>query len=366
MSHVVTLYPGDGIGPEVTTAARRVLDTAFPAIEWDVQAVGASALASHGTPIPDGALASVRRTGVALKGPLASTRGSSHGPINIALRNKLGLFAQMRPVRSWPGLRGPSIDLVVVRELTEDFAAGLEFEQRSEQCQALLECVASVSGRQLDRSTALTVRPVSEVATRKFVEFVFSWVERHGRKRVTVAHKATVLRATDGLFLEVSREVAAGHPDLEVDDRLVDTLCADLVRDPGSLDVVMAPFLYGDIISDITAALSGGLGLAPGVNYGTDIAVFEATHGTFPKRAGTDEVNPLAMVLTGAMLLRHLGEHEAANRVTAAVATVLSTSDALTYDLHPDRPTRVIGTSALADRIVEEILREGIPSDSPG
>ena len=325
--------------------------------------MGASAAALHGSPIPDGALASVKRTGVALKGPLASTSGSVHGPINIALRNKLDLFAQVRPVRSWSGLRGPKIDLVVARELTEDFAAGLDFDRGTDQCEAILECVASISGRHLDRSTALTLRPVSESATRKFMEFMFSWAEMHGRSRVTVAHKATVLRATDGLFLEVSRDVAAGHHRVEMDERLVDTLCADLVRDPSCFDVVIAPFLYGDIISDITAVLGGGLGLAPGANYGADIAVFEATHGTFPKRAGTDEANPLAMVLTGAMMLHHLGEHEAADRVTSAVAAVLSTGDALTYDLHPDRPTTVIGTSALADRILDEMVRNGDRTD---
>jgi len=359
MSRTITLFPGDGIGPEVTSATRRVLDAALPSINWDVQELGASALASQGTAIPEGALASVKKSRVALKGPLASSSGQSTlGPLNIALRKGLGLFAQMRPVRSWPGLQGTGgIDIVVARELTEDFAAGIEFDRGTDPCLAMMASIESVSGRHLDETTALTVRPVSETATRRFVEFVLAWAEHQGRQCVTVVHKATVLRATDGLFLDVSREVAAAHPAIEFHERLVDAFCADLIRDPAAPDVVVAPFLYGDILSDITAALSGGLGLAPGVNYGDNIALFEAAHGCVPKRAGKDEVNPMATVLTGAMMLRHLGEHDAANQIIAAVGAVLAGGDGLTYDLRANRATTVIGTAALADRVVEEILR---------
>jgi len=366
VSPTITLFPGDGIGPEVTAAARRVIDAALPSIVWDVQDLGASAVESCGMPLPEAALESVRRTGVALKGPLASPKGPSiHGPLNVALRARLDLFAQMRPVRSWPGLHSsPGVDLVVARELTEDFAAGLEFDRGTDQCRAILDSIARVGGRRLDASTALTIRPVSETATRRFADLVLGWAERHGRRRVTVVHKATVLRATDGLFLDVSKEVAAAHPGIEFHEQLVDAFCADLIRDPTSVDVVMAPFLYGDIISDITAVLGGGLGLAPGVNYGADVAVFEAAHGTVPRRAGRDEVNPLATVLSGALLLHHLEEHEAADRITRAVGDVLSTSDGLTYDLRAERPVEVIGTAALADRVVDEILRHARASPS--
>jgi isocitrate dehydrogenase (NAD+) len=364
VSHTVTLIPGDGIGPEVIAAARRVLDAALPTIVWDTQELGAASVASGSEPITDATLDSVRRNAVALKGPLQSPTGPSvHGPLNVALRSRLGLFAQMRPVRSWDGLLVPAgIDLVVARELTEDFAAGIEFPRGTDGCSEALTTISSLAGRQLDPSTALSVRPVSETATRRFTEFVLTWAERQGRHRVTIVHKASVLRATDGLFLEVSRSVAASHPELEVRDRLVDAFCADLVRNPASVDVVLAPFLYGDIISDIGAALSGGLGLAPGVNYGEATAVFEAAHGTVPARAGRNMADPLAAVLSGCLMLRHLGEAAAADRVDRAVGTVLATGDGLTYDLRADRPTNVISTAELADRIVVEILRE---SESP-
>ena len=361
MNHTVTFVPGDGIGPEVTSAARRVLDAALPTIDWDLQELGSAAVASGGAPITDTAVESIRRNGVALKGPLQSPVGqSTHGPLNVALRKRLDLFAQIRSVRSWDGLLvPPDIDLVIARELTEDFAAGIELARESDGCRQVLALVASVTGRQLDPSTALTVRPVSETATRRFAEFVLSWAERHGRHRVTVVHKASVLRATDGLFLEVSRAVAAEHPGLDVRDRLVDAFCADLIRDPSGVDVVMAPFLYGDIVSDIGAALGGGLGVAPGANYGEGTAVFEAAHGTVPARAGLDMADPLAAVLSGVLMLRHLGEAEAADRVERAVGAVLATGDGLTYDLRADRRTRVIGTAEMADRIVDQIANDG-------
>ncbi len=358
MSHVVALLPGDGVGPEVTAAARRVLDAAVPAITWEVHDVGSAAVARCGDPLPEEALTSVLRNGVALKGPLGSVPGGSpHGPLNVALRHRLGLFAQLRPVRSWPGLAGPPADVVVARELTEDFSAGIEIRPGARGADAARALIASASGAPREPEGALALRSVSEPATRRFFELLFDWAEHNGRKRVTVAHKATVMPATDGLFLAVAREVAASHPGIELDDRLVDALCAELVRDPGRLDVVAAPFFYGDILSDVAAAVTGGLGLAPGVNYGHGVAVFEAAHGTVPRHAGKDRVDPLASVLSGAMLLGHLGEEDAAERVRAAVAAVLAGGPGLTYDLVGARPTTVIGTAELAQRVIDHLER---------
>lgn len=356
MSHAVTLLPGDGVGPEVTSAMRRVLDAACPRISWDVHAAGRAAQERVGHPLPEETVTSIRRNRVALKGPLASQPGSPVGPLNVSLRCQLGLFAQLRPVRSWPGLATDPADVVVARELTEDFAPGLEVPADGA-AQGALARVAKAMARQLPTApSAFALRPISAAATRRFFEFLFAWAEDNGRRRITVAHKATVLPVTDGLFLATAKEVAAEHPALEIDEHLVDALCAELVRAPGEFDVIAAPFLYGDILSDVAAAVTGGLGLAPGANYGDGLAVFEAAHGSVPKHAGADRVDPLATILSGVLLLRHLGETEAADRVEAAVGAVLAEGDGLTYDLVRLRPSTVIGTAALADRVISRLL----------
>jgi isocitrate dehydrogenase (NAD+) len=361
----VTVVEGDGVGPEVIAGACRVLQAALPSIEFDRRLLGAVATAAQGTPIPDATIDAIVGHGVALKGPLASTPSTgvpasvSPGPLNVALRRRLGLTVQLRPVRSWSALEGHrGVDIVVARELTEDFAAGLELPAGAAP-PAWRDQLESVTGGSLAPQAALTVRPISEAAMRPFLEFVFDWAVAAGRRRVTVAHKATVLRATDGLFVEVARDVATRHPSLECEDRLVDALAADLIRRPQRFDVIVAPFLYGDILSDVAAAVTGGLGLAPGANFGPGVAVFEAAHGTVPKHAGEDRADPLAAVLSGALMLRHLGEAEASRRVVSGVAAVLEGSDGLTYDLHARRATAVVGTRDLVERVIDAVTRAG-------
>jgi len=356
--HSVTLLPGEGIGPEVVEGARRVIDAATTAaIIWERHEIGRSAYLKYGTPLPDDAVRSVIRTGVALKGPVATPAEQGlYRSVNVALRQPLGLFAQIRPVRSWPGLHTPQgLDIVVTRELTEDLAAGIEFGRGTQDALSLIEMVAASTDRRLHETTAFGLKPISEHATRRYFEWLLAWVRQAGRHRITIAHKATVQRAADGLFLEIGHEVAGAWPDVEVEDRLVDALCADLVRSPGSFDVIAAPALYGDIISDVAAAVTGGLGLAPGANFGAGAVVFEAAHGTVPKHVGKNLVDPVAMVLTGALLLRHIGELEAADRVVEAVGVVLASGDGLTYDLSSRSGSPTIGTAEMIDRILEQL-----------
>jgi isocitrate dehydrogenase (NAD+) len=360
--HSVTLLPGDGIGPEVISGARRVIDEATTApITWEVHDIGSSAFQKRGTALPDDAVSSIIRTGVALKGPVATPAvKGSYRSINVALRRPLGLFAQIRPVRSWPGIHTHrDVNVVVARELTEDLTAGIEFNRGTPEALALIEMVATSNERRLDESTAFSLKPTSERATRRFFEWLFTWSQQAGRRRITIAHKATIQRATDGLFVQIGHEVGARWPELKVEDRLVDALCADLVRNPAAFDVIAAPALYGDIISDVAAAVTGGLGLAPGANFGYNVAVFEAAHGTVPKHVGKDRADPIAMVLTGALLLRHIGEHDASNRVSAAVGAVLASGDRLTYDLISGSGSTIVGTTELIDRILDQ-LKPGV------
>lgn len=355
MSRSVTLLEGEGIGPEVVAVARRVVEAATTTVLFEPQPIGAAALEAAGTPLPEETLESIRRNGVALKGPVGTPRDpGAYRSVNVAMREPLGLFAQLRPVLSWPGI-GPveGVDLVVAREITEDLAAGIEFERGAPSTRALLELVEASTGRRLDDSVAVSLKPISERAARRFFSFLFSWALEAGRRRVTVAHKATVQRATDGLFLEVAHELAP--PSIELDDCLVDALAAELVRRPTRFDVIAAPALYGDILSDLAGALTGGLGLAPGVNMGADVAVFEAAHGTAPKLAGLGRANPAAMVLCASMLLEHLGERDSAARIRGALGAVLAGGDGLTYDLAPLRRCPVVSTEAFGELIVEQL-----------
>ena len=354
MSRRVVLLPGEGVGPEVTAAALRVIDAAGVAVDWDVRQVGAVAYAETGSAFPDEVVGAIQQCGVVLKGPLETpVRSGSYRSVNVAMRAPLGLFVQVRPVRSWDGLAGPveDVDMVVMRSITEDLSAGIEYEAGSTAACDVIDLVARHGGAVLDPSSGIGLKPISRRASQETWEFAFRHAERYGRHRVTAAHKATVQRCTDGLFLEVGRQVAAVHPGMAFDAKLVDALAADLVRRAGDYDVVVAPALYGDILSDLAAGLTGGLGLAPGASYGHEIAVFEPAHGTVPKHAGSDRVDPLAMILSAAMLLSHIGEHEAARSIDRAVASLLREGDQVTYDLIPRGGRRVVGTNALADAV---------------
>jgi isocitrate dehydrogenase (NAD+) len=359
MPHRVTLIPGDGTGPELTEATRRVLEATGVRFDWDLQEAGADVMDRYGgNPLPDHVLESIKRTGVALKGPITTPVGGGFRSVNVALRKGLDLYGQVRPCKSYPGVRSryEDVDVVIVREATEDLYAGIEFEQGSPEALELIDWVAENTGSRVRPDSGLSLKPLSVAGTRRIFEFAFDYLRRYGRRKVTAVHKANIMKFSDGLWLHVAREVAAEHPEIEFEDRIVDNLCMQLVQRPEEYDVLVLPNLYGDIVSDLAAGLVGGLGLAPGANFGTEAAVFEPTHGSAPKYAGQNKANPMAMMLSGVLLLRHLDEPEAAARLEASIAETIAEGQSVTYDMKPTRddPTAV-GTSEVADAIVDRL-----------
>src|SRR5919197_377195 len=321
MAHRITLIPGDGIGPEVTEAARIVLDATGLDIEWDVHEAGASVMTREGSPLPPRVLESIRRTRVALKGPITTPVGTGFRSVNVTLRQELDLFAAVRPARSLPGVttRHPALDLVVIRENTEDLYQGIEFERGSHAADRVREELIALAGYRLAEDVGVTVKPISISGTRRIVRFAFDFAHREGRSRITVGHKANIMKFSDGVFLRTAQEVATEHKDIELDEMQVDEMAMWLAWEPEVMDVLLLPNLYGDIVSDLCAGLVGGLGLAPGANIGWEYAVFEPVHGSAPDIAGQGLADPIAMILSGAMLLRHVGEPAAAKRIEAAV-----------------------------------------------
>ena len=357
MAHRVTLIPGDGTGPELAEATRRVIDATGVEFDWDVQQAGADVMDEHGgNPLPDHVLESIKQNGIALKGPITTPVGTGFRSVNVALRKTLDLYGQVRPCKSYEGVRSrySGVDLVVVRENTEDLYAGIEFEEGTEHAASLIDWVEHHGQGRIREGSGISLKPISVTGTRRIVEFAFDYARRNGRRKVTAVHKANIMKFTDGLFLRVAREVAEEQTDIEFEDRIVDNLSMQLVQRPEEYDVLVCPNLYGDIVSDLCAGLIGGLGLAPGGNFGTHAAVFEPTHGSAPKYAGQNKVNPMAMLLSGVMMLRHLDEREAADRVEAAIAAVIAEGRNVTYDMKPTRddPTAV-GTSEVADAIID-------------
>ena len=361
--HYVTLIPGDGVGPELTKAARKCIEATGAAIEWDVQTAGVDVMEQEGTPVPDRVLESIRQTGVALKAPITTPVGTGFRSVNVYLRQELGLFACVRPCKYYPGVRtffkDVKVDLVVVRENTEDLYAGVEFERGTKEVAELISLVNDRSDRKVKtppETTGVSIKPISVEGTRNIVRHAFEYARKFGRKKVTSVHKANIMKFTDGLFLEVSREVAGEFPDIEFEDRIVDNMCMQLVQKPELYDVLVLPNLYGDILSDLCAGLAGGLGVAPGANIGVKGAVFEATHGSAPKYKGLNKVNPTALILSGMLMLEHLGEAEAAEKLENAVAGVIAEGKDVTYDMKPNRddPTAV-GTQEMADAICRKI-----------
>lgn len=354
MSYSVTLIPGDGVGPEVTEAVRKVLEATGVQFHWDVVVAGAQAIEEFGAPLPDEVLASIRRNKVALKGPVTTPVGHGFRSVNVALRQNLDLYACLRPCKSYVGAPTlyKDVDIVVVRENTEDLYSGIEFERDRPETKDLVKLISDAVGMQVSSDTGFSVKAISEAGSRKIVRFAFEYARAHGRKRVTAVHKANIMKFSDGLFLSVAREVAQDYTDIEFDDVIVDALAMRLVRSPQAYDVLVLPNLYGDIVSDLCAGLIGGLGLAPGANIGDGAAIFEATHGSAPQYAGQNKVNPMAMMLSGVMMLRHLDEGDAADRLERAIAEVLAEGKNLTYDLKPDSP---VGTSQVADAVIEKL-----------
>jgi isocitrate dehydrogenase (NAD+) len=359
VAHQVTLIPGDGTGPELTEATRRVLEATGVDFEWDVQQAGADVMDRYGgNPLPDETLDAIRQTRVALKGPITTPVGGGFRSVNVGLRKGLDLFAQVRPCKTYPGVRTrfEDVDLIIIRENTEDLYAGIEYEQGTPDAEELIAWIESKGGKLRHRDAGISIKPISITGTRRIFEFAFDYARKNGRRKLTAVHKANIMKFSDGLWLHVAREVAAENPDIEFDDRIVDNMCMQLVQRPEEYDVLVLPNLYGDVLSDLCAGMIGGLGLAPGANFGDDVAVFEPTHGSAPKYAGQNKVNPMAQLLSGMLMLRHLGELEAAGRLEEAIAEVIREGRSVTYDMKParDDPTAV-GTSEVADAIIDKL-----------
>ncbi|MFC2048367.1 isocitrate/isopropylmalate dehydrogenase family protein [Chloroflexota bacterium] len=358
MKHIITLVPGDGVGPEVVEAARRVLEATGVEFEWEVFNAGASALEKEGSLLPERLLDSIRKNKVALKGPTTTPVGGGFRSVNVALRQVLDLYACLRLCRSYPGIpsRYEDIDIVVVRENTEDLYVGIEFAKGTPEIEELLSFIKKNTGEKMPEDSGIGIKLISKTGSRRIARFAFDYAQTNGRRKVTIIHKANIMKFTDGLFLDVAREVAKSYPDIECEDMIVDNLCVQLVRRPHQFDVLVLPNLYGDIVSDLCAGLVGGLGIAPGANIGDELAVFESTHGSAPKYTGLNKVNPLSTILSGVMMLRYIDERASADKIEAAVASVLAEGKSVTYDLKPDRddPTAV-GTSEMADAIIAKL-----------
>lgn len=332
MTYKITLIPGDGIGPEISEAARRVIDASGVKIEWEIVEAGEAVIAQHGTPLPEYVLESIRRNRVALKGPLTTPVGKGFRSVNVTMRQALNLYANVRPARTMPGVttRYQNVDLIVVRENTEDLYAGIE--------------------HWVGRDAAESIKIITREASERVCRYAFELARRQGRKKVTAVHKANIMKLTDGLFLDCARKIAGDYPDIIFEDMIVDAMSMKLVQTPELYDVMVMANLYGDIISDLCAGLVGGLGVAPGANIGEQASVFEPVHGSAPRHAGLNKVNPLAILLSGILMLRHLGEEEAADRIMTAVITVLEEKKHVTYDLGG-----TAGTSQMADAIINKL-----------
>ncbi len=360
--HTITLIYGDGTGPEVVEAARRCIEAAAQAtgvtIEWDVKEAGADVMDKYGTPLPEETLESIRRNKVGLKGPITTPVGTGFRSVNVAIRQTLDLYACVRPCKWYPGVRSKyvDLDLVVIREATEDLYCGIEFEEGKPETLEFIKFVEEKTGKKIREDSGISLKPNSRFGSERIVRFAFEFARKYGRKKVTLVHKANILKFSDGLFLEVGRKVAEEYPDIEFEDRIVDNMCLQLVKNPEIFDVIVIGNMFGDIISDLCAGLVGGLGVAPGGNIGDEYAVFEPIHGSAPKYKGLNKVNPSAEILSGVFMLRHIGETETADLLEKALAEVFREGKKVTYDMKArrDDPTAV-GTSEMADAVIEKI-----------
>ncbi len=357
-TYQVSLIPGDGIGPEVAEATRRILDATGVGFDWEYCDAGLDALEKHGDVLPEATLDSVRRNGIGLKGPITTPVGSGFRSVNVGLRQALNLYANLRPGKTIKGVQAAfeDIDLVIVRENLEDTYAGVEFDTGTPEAAEVIAAINARSEKQVAEDAAITIKMITPEGSRRIVEYAFDYARKNKRKKVTAVHKANIMKYSDGLFLRVAQEVAAENPDIEFEDRIVDNMCMQLMQKPELYDVLVMPNLYGDIVSDLVAGMIGGLGVAPGGNIGTEAAVFEPIHGSAPTHAGKNVANPMAMTLSGALMLRHLGEIDAAERVEAAVAAVIGEGKDVTYDLRADRDqSKAASTSGMADAIIAQL-----------
>ncbi|MBI5199374.1 MAG: isocitrate/isopropylmalate dehydrogenase family protein [Nitrospirae bacterium] len=358
MMHKVTLIPGDGVGPEITEATKLVLEATGVRFDWDIQFAGTEVFEKTGNPLPEGIIESLRKNKVGLKGPITTPVGTGFRSVNVTLRRTLDLYCCLRPCKLYPGVtsRFERVDLIIVRENTEDLYSGIEFERGSEGARAIMETIKKSTGITIRDDAAISLKPISVYGSERIVKFAFDYARKYNRRKVTAVHKANIMKTTDGLFLEIAREVSRNYPEIEFEDRIVDNMCMQLVSKPELYDVMVMPNLYGDIISDLAAGLIGGLGVSPGANIGKEIAIFEPTHGSAPKYKGMNKVNPIAMILSGVMMLRHLGEKSAADRVDNAITSVLSEGKWVTYDMkpNPDDP-EAASTSQVAEAIIKKL-----------
>lgn len=344
--HKVTLIPGDGIGPELVSVVKDVIAGIGVKISWEEVDAGEDALKKHGTPLPDNVLESVRRNKVALKGPITTPIGTGFRSINVALRKELSLYACVRPCQSFKGVKSryENVDLVLVRENTEDLYAGVEYANESKEAQEIL----SWNKGKIFPDANISIKPISKTGTRRIAKFAFDYAVKNGRKKVTAVTKANIMKLTDGLFYETCREVAKAYPQIEYEERLVDAICMQLVLRPQDFDVLLLPNLYGDIVSDLCAGLVGGLGVAPGANVGEDTVLFEAVHGSAPKYKGLNKVNPTALLLSAQLMLEHLGEKTAAAKLETAITQVIAEGKNVTYDLGGTAGTKEMGQAIVA------------------
>ena len=352
MAYDVTLIRGDGTGPELVEATRRVLEATGVDLEWDVRQAGVDVMEEAGTPLPEETLASVKENGVALKGPITTPIGTGFRSVNVALRHELGLYACLRPCKSYAGVRTryEDVDLVIVRENTEDLYAGIEYEQGTPDAEELISWIESKGGELRWRDAGISIKPISVTGTRRIFEFAFDYARKMGRRKVTAVHKANIMKLSDGLFLDCCRRVAREFPEVTYEEVIVDNMCMQLVRNPERYDVLLMENLYGDLISDLCAGLVGGLGVVPGSNIGDDAAVFEAVHGSAPDLAGKNAANPLALIMSGVMMLNHIHEEAIAERIKNAYNTVLGEAKTLTRDLGGSA-----STSEFADALIAKL-----------
>jgi isocitrate dehydrogenase (NAD+) len=358
LAYTVTFIPGDGVGPDISLATRRVLEATGVKFKWELVYAGAGVIDKYGTPLPDSVLESIRKNKVAIKGPVTTPVGTGFRSVNVAMRKALDLYACVRPCKTYPGAPTPfkDVNIIIVRENTEDLYAGVEFEKGTSTAKELIAFINNKLGDVIKTDSGLSIKMITESGSRRIITYAFEYARRYGRKKVTATQKANIMKYSDGLFLSVAREVASKYPDIEFQEALIDNLCMQLVRRPQEYDVIVAPNLYGDIISDLCAGLVGGLGLAPGANIGEETALFEPTHGSAPKYAGQNRVNPMAMMLSGVMMLRHLGEDKAADRLESAIAAVIKEGKSVTYDMKPTRDDpSAVGTSQVADAVIEKL-----------
>ena len=358
MPYNITLLPGDGVGPEITESTTRALEATGVAINWEVHQIGGAALQKYGTPLPQEVLKSIRKNKVALKGPVTTPVGKGFRSVNVALRQELDLYASLRPCKTYPGIKSryQNVDIVVVRENTEDLYAGIEFKKGAKDTKELIEFIDDKLQKRISPNSGISIKPISERATKRIVTFAFEYARAHGRVKVTCGHKANIMKFSDGLFLSTAQKVARSYPDIQFEDAIVDNLCMQLVTKPERYDIIVLPNLYGDIVSELCAGLVGGIGVVPSANIGDKAAVFEPAHGSAPKYAGRNKVNPMAMMLSATMMLRHIGEEKPAQRLESAITQTISEGKTVTYDLKADpNDPSIATTSAVADAVIKKL-----------